>query len=98
MENPKDMTIRLGETWRSESDNDLLPHIDRKIESILIHPEYSRNESRLIRSKLGDPYDIALLKLSKPIEYSMHVVPICLPKDKDHLVPCHLAKENLVRF
>ena len=68
----------MGKTWRSESFNDLLPYVDRRVESILVHPEYN-----------GDTfqgYDVALLKLSEPVEYSVHIVPICLLKDDDLLV------------
>ena len=43
------------------------------------------------KKKSGDPfisskYDIALLKLVAPVDYALHVIPICLPVDDNKLV------------
>jgi len=51
-----------------------------KIAEIHFHYNYSQWD-------LLSPYDIALLKLEKPVEFTDHISPICLPKTKDEAIP-----------
>ena len=74
-----DFEVRFGE-YDVESTNEPLAHVDRKVENIIFHPQYI---DHLATSK---GFDVALLKLSKPVEYSLHILPICLPKDDKLLV------------
>ena len=71
--------MRFGE-YDVESTNEPLTHVDRKVENIIPHPQYI---DHLATSK---GFDVALLKLSKQVEYSLHILPICLPKDDKLLV------------
>ena len=73
-----DLILRFGEHDLKSTDEHF-PHIERRVESILIHPQYSD-------IGLVPKHDFALLKLAKPVEYAMHVIPICLPKDNNLLV------------
>ena len=61
-------------------DKDYLPHIDRRVENVITHPEYNNTTDGITL------YDVSLLKLSEPIEYSLSVIPICLPQDDNFLV------------
>jgi len=45
------------------------------ISQIVIHPKY--------KFEYVPYYDVALLKLEKPIEFTDHISPICLPDEKD---------------
>ena len=68
----------------SESTDEPHPHIDRNIQRIVAHPEWNweKSDNFLISFK----YDIALLKLDAPVDYALHVIPICLPMDDNKLV------------
>lgn len=46
---------------------------ERKVRRIISHPQY----------KYLKGYDIALLELKKPLEYSYSVKPLCLPEHDD---------------
>ena len=63
-----------------ESTDEPLPHVDRKVENIILHPKHIPGK------EITKGYDVALLKLSEPIDYSAHILPICLPKDDKLLV------------
>ena len=73
--------IRLGE-HNTESIDEPHPHVDRKIKNIIIHPKYNRET--FIRGKTG--YDVALIELDNPVDYSLNIIPICLPTDDNKLV------------
>jgi len=51
------------------------------LSEIHMHPNYDAGR------QCCSPYDIALLKLSKPVEYSDHISPVCLPVEQDDEVP-----------
>ena len=74
---PERLTARLGET-DLQSKNEQYPHIDRKVKTIIIHPKYQSY------GKVKE-YDVALLKLKESVEFSAHILPICLPKDDNLL-------------
>ena len=45
-------------------------------EKVYVHPYYKF-------SPQADRYDVAVLKLDRPIRYAPHIVPICLPKKNE---------------
>jgi len=49
-----------------------------KLSEIHVHPKYAGGVA---------PYDIAVLKLAQPIEFTDHISPICLPAKKDEELP-----------
>ena len=80
---PHEIFVRMGE-HDSESTDEPHPHIDRRIQRIVVHPQWNDeiSDSSFIRFK----YDIALLKLDAPVDYALHVIPICLPEDDNKLI------------
>lgn len=65
---PSVLTLSLGDyDVSTKSDG---PYIAAKIETVRIHPSYSRSTLQ---------NDVAVLKLTKRIEYSQRVAPVCLP-------------------
>lgn len=62
-------TVRAGE-WNWEHTNEPMPHQDRDVESIIIHPKFHPGSLR---------NDIALLTLSSPFKLTGNVGIICLP-------------------
>ena len=76
-----DILIRLGE-HDTESIDEPHPHMDRKIKNIIIHPKY--NSKTNIREVTG--YDVALIEFDNPVDYSLNIIPICLPTDDNKLV------------
>ncbi|XP_047491837.1 mucin-17-like [Penaeus chinensis] len=64
---PENLVVRVGETTRSG------PAITIDVERITVHEKYS-HESIV-------SYDIALLRLAWPIEFSESVLPVCLPNN-----------------
>ena len=74
-----DILIRLGE-HETESIDEPHPHVDRKVKDIIIHPKYNR-ETSFTRG-----YDVALIELDNPVDYSLNIIPICLPTDDNTLV------------
>lgn len=83
-ENPILTGVRLGE-WNHETDLDCQkigvstvcsdPPQNFDIEKKIIHPGYEQ--------KIGSKDDIALLRLSRPVQMSQYVKPICLPLSKN---------------
>ena len=73
--------IRLGE-HDTESIDEPHPHMDRKIKNIIIHPKY--NSKTNIKDVTG--YDVALIEFDNPVDYSLNIIPICLPTDDNKLV------------
>ena len=73
-----DILIRLGE-HDTESVDEPHPHVDRKVKDIIIHPKYNRETLAYIG------YDLALIELDTPVDYSLNIIPICLPMDDNKL-------------
>ena len=73
--------IRLGE-HDTESIDEPHPHVDRKVKNIIIHPKY--DSETFIHGTTG--YDVALIELDNPVDYSLNIIPICLPTDDNKLV------------
>lgn len=67
------MFIRAGE-WNTLYANETIPHQDRSLSNITLHPEF--NNVTLYN-------DVAILKLDQPVLYANNVQPICLPKAED---------------
>lgn len=66
---PKLLHIRAGE-WDMQSTDEILPHQDREIRSLVIHRDY-------IKATLAN--DIAILILKFPVELTENVNTICIP-------------------
>ena len=71
--------LRFGE-HNIGNTNEPYPHMDRKIETVIKHPQWHWNESENMI------FDVALIKLSEPIEYSLHILPICISQEDNLLV------------
>uniref|UniRef100_F7AEE9 Vitamin K-dependent protein C n=1 Tax=Monodelphis domestica TaxID=13616 RepID=F7AEE9_MONDO len=67
VENPKKLTVRLGEHDLRRYDNS---EMDFHIREAIVHPNYTKSTS---------DNDIALLYLDKPTIFSKNILPICLP-------------------
>jgi hypothetical protein len=83
------LKVRLGE-HDTKSTNEPWKHIDRDVRTMFCHNKWKtfKSSSRnLVERNLAiGQYDVALISLKQPIEYSMHVVPICLSDDDNTLV------------
>lgn len=66
---PSELKIRAGE-WDTQTTEEILPHQDRRVADIVIHPEYY---------KAGLFNDIALLFLETPVNFADNVNTACLP-------------------
>ena len=76
------ITVRLGEwdtTTNPDCDDSYIdgsicndPHVDIDVEDIIVHKDFNPLTTR---------NDIALLRLSKNVEYTRFIQPICLPVD-----------------
>ena len=71
------LMTRFGE-HDLESTDEPHPHIDRKVEKIIKHPNWNPFNSY--------SNDIALLKLANPVDYDLNIIPICLPHDDNKFV------------
>ena len=64
--------------------------IDRDVRTMFPHNKWktfkSSSRNLVERNLEMGQYDVALISLKQPIEYSMHVVPICLSDDDNKLV------------
>ncbi|XP_055847600.1 serine protease easter-like isoform X2 [Episyrphus balteatus] len=78
----KPSRVRLGE-WDTATDRDCEvdtrgfedcadPHVDVTIEKVIPHEQY-------VASSKSQPYDIALIRLSRNVDYTDFIRPICLP-------------------
>ena len=81
LNNQDDILIRLGE-HDTESIDEPHPHVDRKIKDVIIHPKYDRNFYKV----LTEGYDVALIELENSVDYSLNIIPICLPTNDNKLV------------
>lgn len=70
---PQSLKVRVGE-WDTQTTAEPLPHQDRNIIDIVIHPDF-QNES--LRN------DIALLFLEIPVEIAENVNTVCLPPPEE---------------
>jgi hypothetical protein len=69
LKDPHSLKVRAGE-WDTQTNNELYPHQDRTVKSIVTHPNYYA----------GALYnDIGLLFLESPVEYAENVDVVCLP-------------------
>ncbi|CAD7093306.1 unnamed protein product [Hermetia illucens] len=68
--------IRVGEYDFSHV-QEQLPYIERAVAAKVVHPQYNYNSYE---------YDLAVVKLEKPLEFADHVSPICLPATDDLLI------------
>ncbi|KAF2880744.1 hypothetical protein ILUMI_25416 [Ignelater luminosus] len=66
----KKYQIRAGE-WDTQTKNELFPHQDRAVKTIIIHPEY-------YAGALFN--DVAVLILDSPLEIAENVDSVCLPE------------------
>ncbi|XP_043211087.1 tryptase-like [Amphibalanus amphitrite] len=64
--NPTEVTVRLGNVRRNPTSSEEV----FRVSLILVHPQ--RNEETSL-------YDFALLQLDRPISFSSHISPVCLP-------------------
>lgn len=67
---PSELTVRAGE-WDTQTANEPLPHQDRQVGAIALHPGFKRGP-------LFNNY--ALLILAKPVDLADNVETICLPE------------------
>ncbi|CAI4227782.1 unnamed protein product [Auanema sp. JU1783] len=73
---PEKMAIKLGLFDFRNDDEEGEQYLD--VEQIIPHPNFS------------DPYtysyDVSLWKLAKPVEFTNHIQPVCIPKKQDKMV------------
>jgi len=72
---PVGMKVYLGE-YNLLTEKEPLPMQKRIVTKVYVHPYYKF-------SPQADRYDVAVLKLDRPIRYAPHIVPICLPKKNE---------------
>lgn len=72
---PQELAIRAGE-WNTKSRSEPLPHQDRPVKEVLIHPYFQAGTLR---------NDIALLILSEPVTLAENVGTVCIPSAKVRL-------------
>ena len=65
-----------------ESIDEPHPHVDRKVKDIIINPRHDRDLYKVFT----EGYDLALIELDNPVDYSLNIIPICLPTDDNKLV------------
>lgn len=79
-------SVRLGE-WDTTTDTDCddsftnervcnNPHVDVSVEEKIVHESYEPNSK-------NQHHDIALLRLSRNVQYTEFIKPICLPVSED---------------
>jgi len=75
--NPKSNTVRLGVFDKTKKEPGQL---SAEVSEVYVHPNYTGSSPVVWNS-----HDIALLKLAKPVEFTDHISPICLPTVQDEL-------------
>ena len=83
---PVGVQVHLGE-YSLQEDSEALPVQKRVVTRIHMHPYYRF-------SPQADRYDIAVLRLDRPVQYAPHILPICLPKKNqiiDEHTPCMVS-------
>ena len=68
---PVGLKVYLGE-YSLLSETEPLPMQKRIVTKVHLHPYYRF-------SPQADRYDVAVLKLDRPVKYQPHILPICLP-------------------
>lgn len=64
------LKVRVGE-WDTQTKNEILPHQDREVEEVIIHPQY-------YAGALFN--DVAILFLKSPVDLADNVDVVCLPE------------------
>lgn len=85
------LKIRAGE-WDTQTKNELLPHQDREVAQVIIHPHF-------YKGALFN--DVALLLLRAPVELAENVGTVCLPNqdvNMDHSRYIHLMLLNITNI
>ena len=72
---PIGLKVYLGE-YSLLSDSEPLPMQKRIVTRVHLHPYYRF-------SPQADRYDVAVLKLDRPVRYEPHILPICLPNKNE---------------
>jgi len=69
------LNVTLGEYNIGESlaDGEIFPSQTYKVQAMVVHPKFQF-------SPAADRFDVAVLKLSSPVNYISHIAPICLPQ------------------
>lgn len=70
------LRIRAGD-YDFSSIQEKLPYTERAAAKKIVHPKYNFYTYE---------YDLALVKLEKPLEFALHIAPICLPGSDDLLI------------
>lgn len=70
IESPEELTVRCGE-WDTQTETEILPHQDRQVEALEIHPKFA---ARNLRN------DFAILFTTKEFDLSKHIDTACLPE------------------
>lgn len=73
---PVGIQVLLGE-YSLQSETEPLPTEKRIVTKVYLHPYYRF-------SPQADRYDVAVLKLDRPITYAPHILPICLPNKNEY--------------
>ena len=71
--------VHLGE-YNTRSTMEPHDHVIKKITKLKIHPYYEASRD------FGLEYDLALLKLERPVKFHPNIIPICLPESDDDFI------------
>lgn len=66
----------MGE-YDFSSEHEPYPFVERAVARKIVHPKYNF---------FTYEYDLAMVRLDSPVQYSPHIVPICLPGSDDLLI------------
>lgn len=73
---PFGIVAYLGE-YSLFAESEPLPFQKRVVTKVYLHPYYEFTPQ-------ADRYDVAVLKLQKPVKYAPHILPLCLPQKNEH--------------
>lgn len=68
--------IRVGD-YDFSSEHEPYPFVERAVGRKIVHPKYNF---------FTYEYDLAMVRLDSPVQYTPHIVPICLPGSDDLLI------------
>ena len=75
---PVGIVAYLGEySLFEEGPSEPLPRQKRIVTKVYIHPYYQFTPQ-------ADRYDVAVLKLDRPVKYAPHILPVCLPEKNEY--------------
>ena len=77
LKTPIGIVAYLGEYSLYEK-SEPLPLQKRIVTKVFIHPYYQFTPQ-------ADRYDVAVLKLDRPVKYAPHIVPVCLPNKNEYV-------------